>query len=101
MLEGTRKEIWFSDGTLPLEETERNIELYNLYKESAEKLGTHVGKAFVGGASDGNRLAHLGMPILDGLGAVGKGMHAMHEQIDLVQYFDRIVFLASMIVKMK
>ena len=101
MLEGTRKEIWFSDGTPPLEETKENIKLYEVYRNGASKLGIEVGKAFVGGASDGNRLAHLGAPILDGLGAVGKGMHAMHEQIDLNQYFDRIVLLASMLMNLE
>ena len=100
-LEGTRKEVWFNDGTPPLEETEKNLELYEIYKKGADALGIEVGKAFVGGASDGNRLAKLGVPILDGLGAVGKGMHAVHEQIDLDQYFDRITMLALMLINLK
>ena len=73
----------------------------NILKKCADALGIEVGKAFVGGASDGNRLAKLGVPILDGLGAVGKGMHAVHEQIDLDQYFDRITMLALMLINLK
>ena len=101
ILEGTSKEVTFSKATLPLEETEKNIELYEYYKEAANELGIHVDRSFVGGASDGNRLAVLGIPILDGLGCVGKGMHAMHEQIDLNQYFDRIIMLTGMLTKIK
>ena len=101
VLEGTSKDVWFSDGTPPLEETEKNIALYEVYKQAADELGIHVGRSFVGGASDGNRLAKLGIPILDGLGAVGKGMHAMHEQIDMNQYYDRIVMLAGMLTRIK
>jgi glutamate carboxypeptidase len=40
-----------------------------------------LGEAQVGGASDGNFLAALGIPVLDGLGLSGDGAHAVHEHI--------------------
>ena len=101
ILKGTRKEVEFLKPTLPLEEKEENIQLFELYKEGANRIGIEVGKSFVGGASDANRLVCLNIPILDGLGAVGKGMHANHEQIDLNQFFDRIVMLACLLMNTK
>ena len=100
-LTGTLKDVEFTKLTPPLEENEMNLQLYELYKEGANKIGIDVGRSFVGGASDGNRLVCLNIPILDGLGAVGKGMHANHEQIDLNQYFDRIVMLASLLINIQ
>lgn len=44
-------------------------------------LGYDVGQAAVGGASDGNLTAALGVPTLDGLGAVGGGAHARGEHV--------------------
>jgi len=40
-----------------------------------------LGEAQVGGASDGNFIAALGIPVLDGLGIGGDGAHAVHEHI--------------------
>jgi glutamate carboxypeptidase len=45
------------------------------------RLGYDVGAAEVGGASDGNLTAALGVPTLDGLGPVGGGAHARHEYV--------------------
>jgi glutamate carboxypeptidase len=45
------------------------------------KLGYDVGASEVGGASDGNLTAALGVPTLDGLGPVGGGAHARHEHV--------------------
>jgi glutamate carboxypeptidase len=44
-------------------------------------LGYDVGAAAVGGASDGNLTAALGVPTLDGLGPVGGGAHARDEHV--------------------
>jgi glutamate carboxypeptidase len=59
-----------------------------LEREAAEelyarlgRLGYDVGAAEVGGASDGNLTAALGVPTLDGLGPVGGGAHARHEHV--------------------
>ena len=65
----------------PLERTEKVTELYQLAKEVAKALEFDLGEAQVGGASDGNFLAAMGIPVLDGLGIDGDGAHATHEHI--------------------
>ncbi|HEV8186583.1 MAG TPA: M20/M25/M40 family metallo-hydrolase, partial [Pyrinomonadaceae bacterium] len=45
-------------------------------------LDFELGEAQVGGASDGNFLAAMGIPVLDGLGISGDGAHAVHEHIE-------------------
>ena len=65
----------------PLERT-RNIEkLYSHARALASFLDFDLGEASVGGASDGNFVAALGVPVLDGLGVQGDGAHAAHEHI--------------------
>lgn len=93
----TSKEVTFSEGSNPLEQNDKNIHLYELAKQCAQKLGFDLNHQFVGGASDGNRISHLGIAILDGMGAVGKGIHALDEQIDLASYQQRISLLISVL----
>jgi glutamate carboxypeptidase len=65
----------------PLERT-RNVEaLYAHARTLATLLDFDLGEASVGGASDGNFVAALGVPVLDGLGVQGDGAHAVHEHI--------------------
>lgn len=67
----------------PLEE-KSTLALYEKYEASAKKLGLPtVGHVAVGGASDGNFAAAAGAQVLDGLGAIGDGAHAPHEQISI------------------
>lgn len=65
----------------PLERTEEVIQLYVLAHSIAKVLDSELGEAQVGGASDGNFLASIGIPVLDGLGIEGDGAHAIHEHI--------------------
>lgn len=51
----------------------------------------------VGGGSDGNLTAALGIPTLDGLGAVGDGAHAPHEQVDIASLPERCALLAGLV----
>lgn len=52
----------------------------------------------VGGASDGNFAAGIGVPTLDGLGAVGGGAHADHEHVVLDQIAPRTALLAALVL---
>lgn len=61
------------------ERSEQVAELADLAKACARRLGHHLTEASVGGASDGNFLAAAGVPVLDGIGAVGHGAHARSE----------------------
>lgn len=65
----------------PLERTEKVMQLYDLARSVARTLDFDLGEAQVGGASDGNFLAAMGIPVLDGLGIDGDGAHATHEHI--------------------
>lgn len=65
----------------PLERTAEVAALFERARIIAASLGFELGEAQVGGASDGNFLAAMGIPVLDGLGVDGDGAHAAHEHI--------------------
>jgi glutamate carboxypeptidase len=66
----------------PLERTAAVISLFEKARAIAADIGFELGEAQVGGASDGNFLAAMGIPVLDGLGISGDGAHAVHEHIE-------------------
>ena len=66
----------------PMERTAAVIELFEKARAIAAQLDFDLGEAQVGGASDGNFLAAMGIPVLDGLGISGDGAHAVHEHIE-------------------
>jgi len=65
----------------PMVRTGKTAELYSKAKNLAWELGFDLPEASTGAGSDGNFTANLGVPTLDGLGAVGDGSHAVHEHI--------------------
>lgn len=65
----------------PMERTPAVVELFEKARTVASFLDFELGEAQVGGASDGNFVAALGIPVLDGLGISGDGAHAVHEHI--------------------
>ena len=80
----------------PLERA-RTVELYQRACALARELGFEVGEAATGGGSDGNFSAALGIPTLDGLGAVGEGAHALHEHIVISELPRRAALLAALL----
>jgi glutamate carboxypeptidase len=80
----------------PLEPTSTQY-LFERAKKVAKKLGMELDSASVGGASDGNFAAAAGAQVLDGLGAVGEGAHALNEQIIISAVNKRINFLHHLI----
>lgn len=66
----------------PMERTAAVVELFDKARAIAAQLDFDLGEAQVGGASDGNFLAAMGIPVLDGLGISGDGAHAVHEHIE-------------------
>ena len=67
----------------PLERTPAVVELFEKARSISAFVGFELGEAQVGGASDGNFIAALGIPVLDGLGISGDGAHAVHENIEV------------------
>jgi glutamate carboxypeptidase len=79
-----RTKVFISGGINrpPMERTAAVIELYEKARAIAAEVDFQLGEAQVGGASDGNFLAAMGIPVLDGLGISGDGAHAVHEHIE-------------------
>jgi glutamate carboxypeptidase len=65
----------------PMPRSENNIALYEHARALAAELGFELKDEVVGGGSDGNFIAAMGVPTLDGLGVDGAGAHAEHEHI--------------------
>lgn len=76
--------------------SEGTAHLFEMSKESAAELGFDLRETSVGGASDGNYAAAMGLPVLDGLGAVGDGAHARDEWISVQGMLERTA-LTSML----
>jgi glutamate carboxypeptidase len=81
----------------PLERAQGGALLYGVAKGLARGLGWELGEAAVGGGSDGNFTAALGVPTLDGLGGVGEGAHAAHESVVLAEMPRRAALLAGLL----
>ena len=74
--------------------------LYAKARALSKEMGITLGEAFVGGGSDGNFTAALGVPTLDGLGAVGEGAHSPRENIVVRALAERAALLARLISKL-
>jgi glutamate carboxypeptidase len=72
------------------------VQLFRLARHLGREIGLQLEESFVGGGSDGNWTAALGIPTLDGLGAVGDGAHATHEHIIIRKMPDRAALLAGL-----
>jgi len=81
----------------PLERTEAVAGLYFKARDVAQQLGWDLAEAAVGGGSDGNFTAAMGIPTLDGLGGVGEGAHAKHESVVIEELPRRAALLAGLI----
>jgi glutamate carboxypeptidase len=81
----------------PMPRTRGTGQLYRQARSLAAELGLVLNEASSGGASDGNFTAALGIPTLDGMGAVGDGAHARHESILIEHLAPRTALLAAML----
>lgn len=82
----------------PMERTEKVVELYQKAKNLAAQFGYELGEAQVGGASDGNFVGALGVPLLDGLGVAGDGAHTNHEYIFASDIPKRAALISSLLL---
>lgn len=81
----------------PLERSDAVAQLYERARQIAKELGVDLGETQVGGGSDGNFTAALGIPTLDGIGAVGEGAHAANESVLIDRLADRVALVARLI----
>jgi glutamate carboxypeptidase len=82
---------------LPMERTKGVVALYRKAQAIAKHIDWKLEEAAVGGGSDGNFTAGMGIPTLDGMGGVGEGAHAVHEHIVISELPRRALLLAGMI----
>lgn len=80
--------------------SEGTARLFAHAQEAAAALSTTIEETSVGGASDGNFAAALGLPVLDGLGAVGDGAHARHEWISIDGMLERSALAALLLSRL-
>lgn len=81
----------------PPMERKTAVALFGKARALAKEMGLTLGDAFVGGGSDGNFTAALGVPTLDGLGAVGEGAHSPKENIVIAKMPERAALLAGLL----
>jgi glutamate carboxypeptidase len=81
----------------PMERSPGVVRLFRMAQAQARDLGVELGESLSGGGSDGNFTAALGIPTLDGLGAVGEGAHAVNESIRVNRIADRTALLAKLL----
>lgn len=81
----------------PMERTNEVVGLYERARDLAASFGYELGETQVGGASDGNFVAAMGVPVLDGLGITGAGAHTLEEHI-LVSDIAKRASLISLLI---
>jgi glutamate carboxypeptidase len=96
ILPGARLEIRGGFNRAPLER-KMSAALFASAKQLATHMGLALGECTAGGGSDGNLTAALGIPTLDGLGAVGEGAHSADEHVLVNTMPARAALLAALL----
>ena len=94
---GVRLRVEGAIGRPSMEPTERNEALWQQAVAAAGQLGLPIGRARVGGGSDGNTTSQY-TATLDGLGPVGHGAHAPQEFLYIDKTLDRVALLALLLL---
>jgi len=81
----------------PMERNADTVRLFNIARDIAAQLGMELGEGSTGGASDGNFTSAMGVPTLDGLGAIGDGAHTPNEFIELPSLPERAALIGGLI----
>src|SRR5580693_4543739 len=97
ILRGARVEVRVGGMRPPLERSAGVRELFGVARGLMREVGLSLGEAATGGGSDGNFTAALGVPTLDGLGAVGYGAHSLREHVVVREMVVRAVLIAGLL----
>jgi glutamate carboxypeptidase len=84
----------------PMERTEGVKNLFEKARRIAASINYDLQETQVGGASDGNFVAAMGVPVLDGLGITGNGAHTNEEYILVSDITKRAELLAKLILEL-
>jgi glutamate carboxypeptidase len=96
VLDGAQLEITGGINRPPMPRSPQNLALYERARALAAELGFELREGSVGGGSDGNFTAAMGVSTLDGLGVDGAGAHAEHEHIFLADIPRRAALLTRL-----
>jgi glutamate carboxypeptidase len=83
-----------------MERTPGVARLFETAREAGRSLGLELTEGSTGGGSDGNFTAAMGIPTLDGLGALGAGAHAEYEHVLIDSLPERAALLAALILSL-
>jgi glutamate carboxypeptidase len=97
ILKGARVEVRGGADRPPLERTAAVKKLFAGAQSLMQKMGLPLGEASTGGGSDGSFTAALGVPTLDGLGAVGDGAHSPREHVVISKLPERAALIAGLL----
>jgi glutamate carboxypeptidase len=97
ILQGAKVEVRGGFNRAPLER-KYSATLFAKAKKLAAQMGLSLGECTAGGGSDGNLTAAVGVPTLDGLGAVGHGAHSKDEHILINTMPARAALLAGLLL---
>lgn len=100
VLPGARLEVTGGLNRPPMEPTPESLALFEKARALGEALGLRLGPGRVGGGSDGNFTAHLGVPTLDGLGLLGGDAHQKTEYVVVPEIPRRAALLAELIQRL-
>jgi glutamate carboxypeptidase len=81
----------------PMERSAGTVKLFQRAQRLAAEIGLDLQEAATGGGSDGNFTAAIGVPTLDGMGAVGGGAHSPGEYVVAGHLVERTALLAAML----
>lgn len=98
ILQGAKIEIIGGVNRPPMERTPASQELFAHAQNLAAQMHLNLNQAATGGGSDGNFTAALGIPTLDGLGAVGDGAHSPREHVRISSLSERAALLAGLLL---
>lgn len=84
----------------PLERTKAVERLFLEARSAAAEIGVDLREGSAGGGSDGNFTAALGVPTLDGFGAIGDGAHAVHEHVEIDALVPRAAVIAGVVQRL-
>ncbi len=97
ILKGAKLEVHGGVNRPPLERTAGVSALFRHAQSLMRECGLALGEAATGGGSDGNFTGALGVPTLDGLGAVGDGAHTPREHVIIRKLPQRAALLAGLL----
>lgn len=96
ILKGAQIQVSGGINRPPLERTPGVVKLFEYARSLMQEIGVSIDESSVGGGSDGNFTAALGVPTLDGLGAIGDGAHSPREHVLIRSMPERAALLAGL-----